>query len=82
VQDQPTTLWKAQREGDEVACRARLVPYGIEVDLVRNDKVVLTRVFETDQEALAWAQAKRAARESEGWTPIAPETPDTSLPVA
>ena len=38
------------------------------LSLVRNGKVVLTRVFETDHEALGWAQGKRSARESEGWT--------------
>jgi hypothetical protein len=31
---------------------------------------VLTRVFETDDEALAWAQQKRDAREAQGWAPL------------
>lgn len=43
------------------------MPYGIDVDIVRGGAVVLTRTFETDTEALAWAGAKRAAREAEGW---------------
>jgi hypothetical protein len=41
--------------------------YGIDVDIVRGGAVVLTRTFETDTEALAWADTKRLAREAEGW---------------
>jgi hypothetical protein len=70
VQDQPTTLWKLRRETTEVECRVRLMPYGIDVDIVRGGAVVLTRTFETDTEALAWAGSKRAARELEGWLPV------------
>ena len=43
------------------------MPYGIEIDVVRDGKVILTRTFETDAEALEWADGKRAAREAEGW---------------
>ena len=68
MQDQPTVLWKVRRDAEEAACLVRLMPYGIEVDLARNGKVVLTRVFETDHEALGWAQGKLTVRESEGWT--------------
>ena len=46
------------------------MPYGIDVDLLRGGRVVLTRTFETDSEALAWAQGKRDAREAEGWRPM------------
>jgi hypothetical protein len=70
VTDQPTTLWKLQRQEHEVACMVRLMPYAIEVDIAHDGVVVLTRAFETDDEALAWAEQKRAARESEGWLPV------------
>ena len=52
------------------------MPYGIEVDIVRGGAVVLTRTFETDDEALAWAASKRAARESEGWQLVPPDPSD------
>lgn len=52
------------------------MPYGIEVDIVRGGAVVLTRTFETDDEALAWAGGKRAARESEGWQLVPPDPSD------
>jgi len=67
MDDQPTTLWKLGRDGNFVSCRVRLVPYGIEVDLTHNGSLILTRAFETGEEAHAWAQTKRAAREAQGW---------------
>src|SRR5207248_382710 len=36
--------------------------------------VVLTRVFETDDEALAWAREKRNAREAQGWAALPVES--------
>jgi len=77
VQDQPTTLWKLRRDTTVVECRVRLMPYGIDVDIVRGGAVVLTRTFETDTEALAWAGNKRAVRESEGWA-VVPQEPDAT----
>jgi hypothetical protein len=74
--DEPTPLWTLRRDDEEVRCQVRLAPYGIEVDLVRNGKVNLTRVFATDSEALEWADAKRTARENEGWLRV--ETAATS----
>ena len=75
--DEPTPLWTLRRETEEVVCQVRLAAYGIEVDLVRNGKVTLTRVFATDTEALEWANAKRATREAEGWLRVdtVPSTP-------
>ena len=67
MDDQPTTLWKLERDRMAVSCLVRLVPYGIEVDIVHDGVVVLTRAFETDQEAMNWADRKRAARLAEGW---------------
>ena len=67
MDDLPTTLWTLLRDGREVACRARLVPYGIEIDLTSDGEAVVTRVFETGEEALAWAEKKRADREAQGW---------------
>jgi hypothetical protein len=61
-------LWKLRRDDEEVACQVRLVPYGIEIDIAHGGTVVLTRVFETDDEALTWARDKRLAREAQGWT--------------
>jgi hypothetical protein len=68
VDDQPTTLWALRREGRQVACLARLVSYGIEIDIAYDGEAVVTRTFETGDEALAWAEKKRAEREAQGWS--------------
>jgi hypothetical protein len=81
VDDQPSVLWKLRRDQEEVACQVRLAPYGIEVDIAHGGAVVLTRVFETDEEALAWAKEKRTAREAQGWAPAPVDAPDTSAPM-
>lgn len=67
VDDQPTTLWKLRRDDESVTCQVRLVPYGIEVDIAHDGTVILTRAFETGDEAYAWAAKKLAAREAQGW---------------
>jgi len=79
VDDQPVTLWTMRRDNEEIACRARLAPYGIEVDMLNDGAVVLTRVFANDDEALGWASDKRGRRESEGWY-VAPEEPNPNQP--
>jgi hypothetical protein len=67
VEDQPTTLWTLERDGREASCRVRLVPYGIEVDLLRDGAAIVTRTFDNGEEALAWADRKRAVRQAQGW---------------
>jgi hypothetical protein len=80
--DEPTPLWALRKDDDEVSCQVRLVPYGIEVDLVRNGKVTLTRVFATDSEALEWSDAKRTTREADGWRRVEPAPATSQRPPA
>jgi hypothetical protein len=68
--DSPSRLWTLAKDGRTMAGQVRLVPYGIEVDILRDGSVLVTRTFESGDEALAWAEEKRAARAAEGW--IAP----------
>ena len=75
MDDQPVTLWALRKDADEIACQVRLAPYGIEVDMLNRGVVILTRVFETDDEALGWADERRSRRESEGWLPTPVEPP-------
>jgi hypothetical protein len=67
--DVPTRLWTLAKEGRTIACQVRLMPYGIEVDILRDGAVLITRTFDGGDDALAWAEEKRAARAAEGWTP-------------
>jgi hypothetical protein len=69
MEDVPTTLWTLHRDGHESGCRARLAPHGIEIDLTSDGQAVVTRVFASGEEALAWADKKRADRETQGWRP-------------
>ncbi len=67
IPDQPTALWTLHKDGREMTCLARLVPYGIEVDIAYDGATVSTRTFENGDEALAWADERRRDRESQGW---------------
>ena len=67
MEDQPTTLWSLERDGHALECAVKLVPYGIEISLAQDGEAVVTRVFETGDEALAWAEKKRGDREAAGW---------------
>ena len=70
-----------RRESATISCQVRLVPHGIEVDMLNGRTIVSTRVFETDAEAMAWAEGRRTLRESQGWEvePLAPRAPDARL---
>lgn len=83
MDDRPATLWTMRRENAEISCQVRLAPHGIEVDMLNGRTVVATRVFETDTEALTWADARRTLRESQGWIvePAAALTPSDARPV-
>lgn len=67
MEDQPTRLWSLEREGREMSCEVKLVTYGIEITLAHDGEAFVTRVFETGEEALDWAEKKRADREAAGW---------------
>jgi hypothetical protein len=68
--DQPTRLWMLTKEGRSIACQVRLMPYGIEIDVLRDGAVLITRTFAEGDEALAWAEEKRAARAADGWMAV------------
>ena len=67
MDDEPTMLWSLELDGRVASCQATLVPYGIEIHLAYDGETTVTRVFETGDEALAWAEKKRGDREAAGW---------------
>lgn len=75
MMDSSSTLWTLERAGRRTACLVRLEAFGIEIDIAHDGEVQVTRAFETADEAMAWADAKRAAREAEGWQPLPPGAP-------
>ena len=58
------------KEGRSIACQVRLMPYGIEIDVLRDGAVLITRTFAEGDEALAWTEEKRAARAADGWMAV------------
>ena len=60
-------MWTLRREGREVACIVRLVPLGIEVDIAYDGAPIVTRAFETSDEALGWADKTKNERMTRGW---------------
>jgi hypothetical protein len=70
MEDQPTVLWSLERDGHNASCQVKLLPYGIEIDLTSDGEAVVTRVFETGEEAMAWAAKKREDREAAGWRAV------------
>jgi hypothetical protein len=67
IKDVPTPIWTLRRHDSEMACLARLTPDGIEIDLTSDGDLIVTRSFDTGEEALAWAERRRAARIAQGW---------------
>ena len=67
MNDPGACLWTLRREGREVTCVVRLVPYGIEIDIAYDGAPVVTRAFETGDEALQWAEQTRDDRRTRGW---------------
>ena len=70
MEDTPTTLWALERDGHALACTVKLVSYGIEISLAQDGEAVVTRVFETGEEALAWSARKLSDREAAGWKTV------------
>ena len=68
--DQPATLWTLVKDNLEMACLARLQPYGIEVDITRDGALVVTRTFESGDEALSWSAQRKSERISQGWQSV------------
>ncbi len=71
MNDGGTTLWTLRRDDREVTCSVRLVPYGAEIDIKYDGTAVITRAFDSGDEALQWAVTTRADRCGRGWQPVA-----------
>jgi len=67
VDDPGTCLWTLRREDREVACVVRLVPCGVEIDIAYDGSPVVTRAFDTGDEALEWSERTRIDRRARGW---------------
>ena len=58
--------WTLHREGKAASCELRFVPLGSEVRMLRNGSLLMSRIFFSDAEALAWAEEERERMTREG----------------
>jgi hypothetical protein len=64
----PSTLWTLHRDGKIASCDVRFVPIGSEVRMFRNESLLMSRIFRSGDEALAWAEEEQARLFNNGWT--------------
>jgi hypothetical protein len=67
MDDPGTSLWTLQKEGREVTCVVRLVPFGVEIDIAYDGAPIVTHTFATGEEALEWAEKTKVDRRARGW---------------
>lgn len=58
-------LWVARHEGRWYECVVRFVPNGVEVGILRDALPMMSRVFTTGVDALAWADEERKLRSAD-----------------
>jgi hypothetical protein len=63
----PSMLWTLHREGTSASCEVAFVPLGTEVRIFRNAALLMSRVFVSGGEALAWAEERRQRSLAAGW---------------
>jgi hypothetical protein len=64
----PSTLWTLHRDGKVATCDVQFVPIGSEVRMLRNGSPLMSRIFESGEEALAWAEEKRQRMLGHDWS--------------
>jgi hypothetical protein len=64
----PSTLWTLHRDCKVASCDVRFVPLGNEVRMLRNGALLMSRIFENGEEALAWAEEERQRMLGPDWS--------------
>lgn len=58
--DDDTVLWtRRNAHGSRMECVVRVVPNGVEVKILSEGSPIISRMFPTDDEAMAWAEVER-----------------------
>jgi hypothetical protein len=63
----PTTVWTLTNGGKPASCQVAFVPIGVQVRVVRNGKLLYSRIFENGDEAVTWAEEERKGHLAKGW---------------
>jgi hypothetical protein len=61
----PSTLWTAKHQGRQIECIVRLLPSGIDVEILIDDTPHIGRTFASSEEALDFS-AQQQRKWSEG----------------
>jgi hypothetical protein len=48
----PSALWALQIDGKTASCEARMVPNGVEIRMLRNGTLLMSRIFSSGDKAL------------------------------
>jgi hypothetical protein len=64
----PSTLWTLHRDGKVASCEVRFIPIGSEVRMLRNGALLMSRILENGEEALAWAEEERPRMLGHDWS--------------
>ena len=68
----PATLWTLTNGEKLASCEVAFVPIGVKATVMRNGKLLYSRIFASGDEATAWAEDERRKLVREGWsTPAA-----------
>ncbi len=67
--DTPTVLWTLRNGHRRLACSVQLLPHGLQLHLALNsDTPYCSRIFQTQDELLAWAEDQRVWNLAGGWS--------------
>ena len=64
----PSTLWTLRRDGKVASCELQFVPNGTQVEMLRNGSPLMSRILESGDEALAWAEEERKRMLGDDWS--------------
>jgi hypothetical protein len=70
------TLWTLGMSGNAVECEARAHPLGVELCYVLNDRLLMSRVYDSWDRLSSQAQTWRNGLEGRGWS----QRPEDHLP--
>jgi hypothetical protein len=66
----PTIFWTLTN-GEKLAfCEVAFVPHGVQAKVLRNGKLLYSRIFSTGDEAVAWVEEERQGHLAKGWGPL------------
>jgi hypothetical protein len=63
----PATLWSLTSDEKFASCEIAFVPIGVKARVMRNRKLLYSRIFSNGDDAVAWAEEKRQGHLAKRW---------------